>query len=257
MIKTLLPIALIGCIALNACQHDPFPPRIVEVEMEDTTGISDTTDISDTTGISDTLSNDQSCHPDTVYFQRDVLPLITANCANACHNPDGGNNGVILTDYANIIADGDIRAGDPEGSDLYEMITEDDVDKRMPPAPAAALSAEQIDLIRTWINQGALNNTCDFDSGSTDSADCDPSEVSFDSDITPIFESYGCISCHGGGSVILNNHAGVKTVADNGKLVGAINHQTGFAAMPQGGEKMDSCDIATIEKWVEEGSLDN
>ena len=39
--------------------------------------------------------------------------------------------------------------------------------------------------------------------------------------------------------------------------MGAINHATGFSAMPQGATKMDSCDIATIQIWINEGTLDN
>jgi len=57
--------------------------------------------------------------------------------------------------------------------------------------------------------------------------------------------------------VLLDNVAGAQTVARNGKLLGAINHQTGFFPMPKGATKLKECDILKITKWVEGGALNN
>ena len=81
-----------------------------------------------TTPTKPTLSD--TCSLDTVYFVNDVLPIFIANCAySGCHDEASQQDGVILTDYDNIINTADVRAGDPDGSDLYEAITETDPQK--------------------------------------------------------------------------------------------------------------------------------
>jgi hypothetical protein len=36
-----------------------------------------------------------------------------------------------------------------------------------------------------------------------------------------------------------------------------MNQTAGFKAMPQGGNKLDQCDINKIQKWVNAGALNN
>jgi hypothetical protein len=48
---------------------------------------------------------------------------------------------------------GDIKAGKPEDSDLFE-----EVDRGSMPQAAPRLSQKNIELIRYWIIQGAKNN---------------------------------------------------------------------------------------------------
>jgi len=100
-------------------------------------------------------------------------------------------------------------------------------------------------------------DTIPTDTTDTSSVGCNPMNLSFANDVTPVLSSYGCIGCHSGGTVILSTYSGTKIVADSGNLAGAINHDVGFQAMPQGGAKMDSCDIKIIENWITEGALDN
>ena len=57
--------------------------------------------------------------------------------------------------------------------------------------------------------------------------------------------------------VMLDNVAGAQVVANNGKLVGVINHATGFLEMPKGMPKLKDCDILKITKWVDAGAPDN
>ena len=38
------------------------------------------------------------------------------------------------------------------------------------------------------------------------------------------------------------------------KIVGAINHTTGFSAMPQGGDKLEQCDIDFLTAWIDAGA---
>lgn len=87
--------------------------------------------------------------------------------------------------------------------------------------------------------------------------ECDTDDVTFTGTVQAILNG-SCTGCHGGAAPLagidLTNHAGVKAVADNGKLLGAIKHEGGFAVMPQGGGQLPDCDIAQIEKWIENGA---
>lgn len=138
MMKTqylyILIISLVtaNVIFMNSCVHDPL--GIDGMNPVDTTDI-DTTDM-------DTSMAD-ICHPDTVYFLNDVMPIIASNCAiPQCHDAITMKEGVILTTYESIIETADVRAFDLDGSDLYEVITETDRDKVMPPLPRNKLSNE-------------------------------------------------------------------------------------------------------------------
>lgn len=89
---------------------------------------------------------------------------------------------------------------------------------------------------------------------------CDTENVTFASTVAPIL-SANCYRCHSTeiatNGVILDTHAGVKKQADNGTLVGAISHAAGFTPMPQGMGKLSDCNIAKIEKWVDDGAKNN
>ncbi len=86
--------------------------------------------------------------------------------------------------------------------------------------------------------------------------DCDTLQVSYSQVIDPILDR-NCNACHFTGSngtgVSLENYADVKKVVDNGRLLGAIKHEPGFAPMPQGGD-LDDCSISKIEAWVNKGA---
>lgn len=90
---------------------------------------------------------------------------------------------------------------------------------------------------------------------------CDTSNSTYSSAVQPAFQIYGCIGCHSGsapsGNILLNSYADVKTYAQNGKLYGSITHTSGYVAMPQGGNKMSTCDINKIKAWIDAGALNN
>lgn len=130
---TLIPVILVAILIVQ-CRHEPDKVPI----------------------------SGDPCHPDTVYFERDIMPLLNSSCAKSgCHDAETAMDGVILNNYANVMSTGDVRPGNPNGSDLYEVITENDARKRMPPPPLPPLSNEQIALVQKWILQGAQNLTCD------------------------------------------------------------------------------------------------
>lgn len=194
-----------------------------------------------------------TCNPDTSYFQNDVLPILISGCGmSGCHDASSAQEGVILTTYQAVMNTAGIKPGNPGDSELYEKITDDDPDDRMPPPPNAALTTDQILIIRKWIEQGARNNYCN--------AACDTNSYTFSTSIQPLI-STNCEGCHNvtlaSGGVRLDNFTSVKAVADDGRLFGVISHQTGYPAMPQGGNKLSECSITQVKKWIDSGAPDN
>lgn len=190
-----------------------------------------------------------TCSSDTVYFQQHVLPLFISNCAmSGCHDAASHKEGINLTSYSSIMAGG-IRAGYPGSSKLYKVI----IDGSMPQPPYNKLSQDQINLLNKWITQGAKNNSC------VDAA-CDTANVTFAVSIKPIITNK-CQGCHSsssaGGGYDLSTYAGVKTVVTNGKLWGSVNFTSGYSAMPKGGTKLSTCELAKIKKWIDAGAPNN
>lgn len=195
-----------------------------------------------------------TCDPDSIYFQKTILPLIISNCAKSgCHDAITHKEGIVLNNYQNIMNHGDIRPGNPGGSDLYEVMTENDPDKIMPPPPSAPMNQSDIDLIASWINQGAANNNC------TD-GNCDSSLVTFSASVNPILQSK-CIGCHNNtlasGQVNLSGYTNVKIYAQSGSLIGSITHANGFFPMPKGSPQLSDCEIALVRTWIREGATNN
>jgi cytochrome c5 len=197
------------------------------------------------------VTKSDKCNLDTVYFVNDILPIILSNCAiSGCHDANTALDGVILDSYDNIIKHGDIEAGEPDKSDLYELITETDPKKIMPPPPNE-LTTEQINAIRIWISQGAKNNECEDV--------CDTSASTFSGHVWPIFEST-CTGCHKSGNaqggVRLSNYAEIKANIDNGKVQGALSRTNPKTAMPPQGP-LEECADALIRIWISEGAKNN
>lgn len=95
------------------------------------------------------------------------------------------------------------------------------------------------------------------------SASCDLTNVTFAETVTPILQA-SCYSCHSnsnaansGGGIKIQNYADVLTIAKNGKLMGTVNHSSGYQAMPQGGGKLTDCEINQLQKWIDNGTLNN
>lgn len=219
-----------------ACKHEPF-------ENENQTD-----------NPQDTVTNfdpDSDCDPDTVYFANDVLPLLQANCATAgCHDAATAQDGVILIDYQSIMSTADVQPGDADASDLYEVLTENDPDKRMPPPPRAPIAADQINNIKIWIEQGAKNNAC---------TGCDTTNVTYRNQIVAILQQ-NCYSCHSGSAPTsgtdLSTHANLVNGITNGMLLNRIKHLPGSNPMPPYA-KLSDCNIETVENWINQGMPNN
>lgn len=218
-------------------------------------GICDTTYIILLPPLPVDTSTGVPCEPGIVYFDRDILPVITANCAySGCHNAKDRKDGVILDSYDNIVKTGRVVGFNLSKSKLYETITETDKDDIMPPSPSLPLTSAQINLVAKWIEQGAKNLSC-----SDSSSPCNTDNVSFTSFVKPALAA--CTNCHragnSSGGINLETHSGVSSVGVNGRLVASITWAAGTKAMPPGGTKLPDCTISKIKSWVNAGAPNN
>lgn len=235
--KYRLLLAIGTMVVMAGCVHEPFA-----INEEFTNG---TTKDTDTTGV-----GKAGCDPDSVYFDNDILPLLMSSCAKSgCHDAATAEDGVRLDNYNNIMQTGDVRPLRPYDSKIYENIMETDPEKRMPPDGNTPLTAYQKELVRKWIAQGALNNRCNDG--------CDTTNVTFSGSIMPLI-SQKCAGCHSGsnpqGGIDLTNYNNVLPKVTDGSLESAVNHSTGFTAMPYGGNKLPDCEIRQIQIWIENGA---
>lgn len=238
--------SIISATAIVACKHDPETPTPAN------TGGNNNNNNGGTGGGGN--NNGGNNNADTALcFQRDVLPIFIANCAKAgCHDAITRQDGYQFTDYNSVISKNFV-AGNANATELFEKITEDKADKRMPPVGLPALTPQQIALIARWINEGAQNRgNCGIL--------CDSSNYTYNGAIKPTVEQY-CRGCHSStspsGGIVLDTYAGIKAVALNGKLSGAVNQLTGFSPMPKGGSKLSDCQIKQIDKWIAAGAPEN
>ena len=94
-----------------------------------------------------------------IEYEADILPIFEARCGN-CHL-EGSSKGGIAFDLDKVgrdIGSGKkISPGDPEGSDLLEVISlpDDDNDKMPPEGKGRPLSSAEIAKVKEWIEAGA------------------------------------------------------------------------------------------------------
>lgn len=201
-------------------------------------------------GFLENITPDDPCPEGTVVFKRDVLPIISSNCAfSGCHDAITAADDIVLDTYENIMKE--VTPFDPNDSELYESIVESDPDDIMPPPPYAELSNDQILVIKNWINQGALNIEC---------GGCDTATVTFTNTVYPIVQNQ-CMTCHNDnrqdGGVNLANHGLIKQSVENGGFMGSILHDPNYSAMPPSGIQLDQCFIDQLQIWINDGMPNN
>ncbi len=94
-------------------------------------------------------------------FNRQIRPILSENCF-PCHGPDANHREADLRLDVADIATGDrdgstaIVPGRPGESEVYRRVADADETERMPPVDSGKeLTAEEVDLLRRWIEQGA------------------------------------------------------------------------------------------------------
>lgn len=98
-----------------------------------------------------------------VDFNRDIRPILSNNCFT-CHGPDEGQRandlrldrpeGMTAKLESGVTA---VVPGKPDESELVARVTTDDPDLRMPPPDSKKhLTPNEIELLRRWVEQGAV-----------------------------------------------------------------------------------------------------
>ena len=104
--------------------------------------------------------------PDSVSYATNVRPILNNSCAvSSCHGTGFVSGGLTMGNAAyNIIrtASGEhgaiISAGQSASSNLYLKVTANPPFLARMPDGRAPLSSTQIEIIKKWIDQGALDN---------------------------------------------------------------------------------------------------
>ena len=97
-----------------------------------------------------------------VSYWKQIRPIFQAQC-QGCHQPAKSKGGYVMTDFSRLIAGGEsgekaIVPGKPEASLLIGSITPKDGEADMP-KDKAPLNPDHVALIRTWVEQGASDDT--------------------------------------------------------------------------------------------------
>ena len=97
-----------------------------------------------------------------VSFHKQIRPIFQAQC-QGCHQPAKQGGGYDMTNFAKLLKGGEselkgVVPGKPESSNLVALVTPEKGAAEMPKGKEA-LSATDIDLIKKWIAQGAVDDT--------------------------------------------------------------------------------------------------
>jgi len=95
---------------------------------------------------------------DALDYVKDVFPVLQKHCI-ACHTADEAQGGLVMETYASIMRGGEsgpaLTPGVPTSSRLY-MMASGKMDPIMPPDDAERPTEEELTIISTWIEQGAV-----------------------------------------------------------------------------------------------------
>jgi len=225
---TPVSIIMLAFLLIYGCYHDPLVSPEEEVSNEPN---------------DEFLMND--CDEDTVYFENDILPFIITACGRStvCHEQNIENK-IVTNVYHNYLKQKFVPFKSSE-SKLYTHLITDDPEILMPrnydtDIPYNA-PQEKIDMIKKWIDQGALKNGC---------RNCDSENFTYTNKINLIVLQNCANSkdCHGKGSneITLIDYENLKKVVDNGLFEQLVLEDK---QMPKEGSLSD-CDLFAIDNWL-------
>ena len=91
-----------------------------------------------------------------VSFADQIAPIFEARCTQ-CHGATDPESGLSLSTYESAMVGSEygtvIEAGNPDGSFIIDMISSGNM-----PAEGDPMPPEELELLRSWIAQGAENN---------------------------------------------------------------------------------------------------
>lgn len=207
--------------------------------------------------------------PRKVDFARDVYPIFKESCIS-CHGPDKqkGKYRMDTREGAFKVTDDygpAIKAGKSDESAIIHMVC-GLIDEMLMPPPSdkpgqsEKLTAEQVGILRAWIDQGA-----EWPDGPVKEF---VKPVTFEADIKPLF-AQACGSCHGGASAkggfaVDSLDTVLKGGASYGKVVTPGNTSKSSLLTIVAGKdedlpqpekhKLPPKSLALVEKWIAQGA---
>jgi hypothetical protein len=179
-------------------------------------------------------------------FETQIQPIFTASCTS-CHSANRPQAQLRLDSLGGTLRGGNSGAavipGDSRRSLLYQRISTSDAKLRMP-AAGVPLPAEQVALIRAWIDSMPA------------------ARVDYTRDVEPIFRS-SCYGCHSGEQPKARLRLDVKSAAmrvivpgasDKSRLIARIEGRDGTVRMPFNGTPLRPEQIATLKRWIDAGA---
>ena len=153
----------------DCCEEGQIPdcdnvcggPGLINTDGDSECCATGVIDCSNVCGGSSVLDDCDECGGDNsscVNFSTEIQPIFTANCTG-CH---GSSGGLSLSSYASLMEGGShgatVISNDGSGSLLIQKLKGTATSGGQMPASGCCLDASVIQLIETWIDEGALNN---------------------------------------------------------------------------------------------------
>lgn len=88
--------------------------------------------------------------PADIDFSHQIVPILRKHCT-ACHAAGKAEGGFSINDRGSFLDDAMAVPGDVAGSYFLELVESDDVDMQMPPKDRSRVSAEEIALLKRWV----------------------------------------------------------------------------------------------------------
>lgn len=200
---------------------------------------------------------------EAVQFHRDIRPIFEQSCLK-CHGPEKQKADFRVDEYEMLLKGGEselaaVVPGNSMESLLYELITEPDVDFRMPPeGESDPLTSDQIALLERWIKEGAVWE------------DKPEPTVDFVTQVQPILQTR-CYVCHGPdkqefnlrtdmrASLLKGGDTGSPAIVpgkiEDSELLKRIHSDDAEFRMPREGTPLSVDEKTIIETWIAEGAI--
>ncbi|HEY3939415.1 MAG TPA: PSD1 and planctomycete cytochrome C domain-containing protein [Bryobacteraceae bacterium] len=220
--------------------------------------------------IAATISVALQANAASLQFEKDIAPILQQACGK-CHLGDMAMGKLKLDSPADILRGGAsgpaIVAGKSADSLLVKRILGLTDAPRMPMG-GDPLPAEQVKLIRAWIDQGKFDAS---QMSPVENAGAKPEAGKqsslFAEQVRPIFAAR-CYSCHGPdvqqNGLRLDSLAAILKGSESGKVVTAGRSQDSRLVrrllaqerpqMPYGGPPLSGAEVATIRRWIDAGA---
>lgn len=131
-----------------------------------------------------------------VSYTRDIAPLINTYCID-CHEDDDPDGGYDMSTHAGMLKAGEkagpgVIPGDPDGSPLVKYIR-GELQPRMP-KKEAALSVEELHMIRSWIQAGAKDDSAAAIESAMEAIEAAPAETMVEEEPVVEVDPFGAVA---------------------------------------------------------------